>query len=50
MKTTNIETVKRKKERYPKKLREKMFNDLNLGFEGVEDYMRMEMMVITLNI
>jgi hypothetical protein len=37
MQTTNIETVKRKKESYLKTLREKMFNDLNLGFEGVED-------------
>jgi hypothetical protein len=49
MKTTNIKKIRRKEEIDSKKFRKRMFNDLSLGFEGMEDYMRMEMMVITLN-
>jgi hypothetical protein len=37
MQTIYIKKVKRKRERDPKNLRERMFNDLSLGFEGVED-------------
>ncbi len=37
MQIIDIQKVKRKKERDSKNLREKMFNDLSLGVEGVED-------------
>jgi len=45
----NKHKIKKLKERNLKDLKERMFNDLSLGFEGVEDYMRMKMMVIALN-
>jgi hypothetical protein len=37
MQIIDIQKVKRNKERDSKNLREKMFNDLSLGVEGVED-------------
>jgi hypothetical protein len=37
MQTSNIEKVKGKKKKDLRILKERMFNDLSLGFEGVED-------------
>jgi hypothetical protein len=37
MQTTYIEKVKRKREKDLRNLKERMFNDLSLRFEGVED-------------
>jgi hypothetical protein len=49
MQAIYTERVKRKKERNVRDPRERMFNDLSLGFEGVEDQTRREMVVMELN-
>jgi len=49
MQAINTKRIKRKKERDQRDLRERMFNDISLWFEGVEDKTRREMVVMELN-